>query len=283
MAIVITYFCSGVESKVDELVFTEQKDNLSAFIDQVNGVDKLFSSFALTHQGKVIFLNGGFGCVETSSSGLKDLHNLVETAKGLIAQEIAIGIGQDLKTSSIACSYCLNQRDSQKPIIFQPGMERCLDGEELVSKAEGETPNQEAPVGEDNPENQMMQLIAQSLDKVKNSKDFIERIREVNPEAYEAIKSIVSSMILMAQSVMPQPSETGEPEPAPTQKSEGLEKDNVKGFRPIMQGPVRRKAGKGPRRRLLPGTVKGGKVKTIDPKTGKAVWKVAARKTTQRF
>ena len=192
----------NVEGKVEELTFSNQKDKLSSFINEVNGVDKLFESFALTHQGSVIFLSSGFGCIETSPSGLKDLHQLVQTAKGLIAQDIAVGIGQDLKTSSIACSYCLNQKDSQKPVIFQPGMERCLDGEEVVLKAEQPAPEQnpaKSVSDENDPENQMMQLIAQSLDKVKNSKDFIERIREVDPNAYEAIKSIVSAMILMAR------------------------------------------------------------------------------------
>ena len=81
--------------------------------------------------------------------------------------------------------------------------------------------------------------------------------------------------------MMPKESDTGEAE---TQKSEGsLQKDNIKDFRPVMQGPMRRKSGKGPRRRLLQGTVKNGKVKQIDPKTGKTKWVVAARKRIERF
>lgn len=283
MSILITYFAPDVDGKVDELTLANQKEKLSSFIAAVNGVDEIFKSFAITHKGAPIFLNGGYGSIEIDPEGLKDLHQLVVTAKGLIAQDIAVGVGKDLKTAAIACIYCMNQRGSQKPVVYQPGMDEEIGpSDEEIVKAEDEAP----PSAEAESEDQdIMNIIAQSLEQVKAQKHIIEQLREVNPDAYEAIKGIVQALIIMSQGMVGDITDNTQEapnEPAPTAKSE-LEKTNLKGVSPVSPGPVRRQAGKGPRRRLVAGSIKGGKKKTIDPVSGKTKWVTAARKRHPRF
>jgi len=190
--------------------------------------------------------------------GLKDISQLFEAAKGLIAQDIAIGVGKDLKTAAIACIYCMNQKGSQKPVIYQPNMMNEIGPDEEDSGSEQD----------------IMGVIAQALDQVRAQKHTIEQLREVNPEAYDAIKGIIQALIVMSQGVLGEENETETEQPTETTKAE-LEKAGP--------GPVRRTAGRGPRRRLVAGSIKAGKRKVMDPLTGTAKWVTAAPKRIKRF
>jgi len=148
------------------------------------------------------------------------------------------------------------------------------------------------------------------LAQVKQHAATIEKLKSADPRAYEAVKNIVSAMIVMAQNMaenaaaatpaappqgaeQPQGPEQAQPtgaetpsmpEGAPAAKSEDtnlevLEKTGKPGAFsrvPITsQAKIKRptrKRGRGPRRRLPVGTVKGNKVKVKDPATGKSKW-----------
>jgi hypothetical protein len=212
----ITYFIPEAASTLETYFQSNEKEKLSRFVHQIEELDNLFKSFSNTSRGAPVFLNGGYGCIEIDPVFLKDLPQLASTGKTLLKQEIALGIGKDIKTSAIACKYSNQKHSGQKAVLFQPEM---LEEMENMNKSElnkDENEN-EAQTGEPNDEDRIRQSIVDSLKLVNSQKEYIEELRQTDPKTYEAIKSVVSSMILMAQQMMNEPEEQEED---PTQKSE---------------------------------------------------------------
>lgn len=264
----ITYFVPEAANTLETYFQSNEKEKLSRFVHQVEGVDELFKSFSNTSRGTPVFLNGGYGCIEIDPAFLKDLPQLMKTGKDLIKQEIALGIGKDIKTSAIACKYSSNKHAGQKAVLFQPEM---FEDIKSITKAEEDVPPQQEQPVEDNSD-EIKQTIVNSLKLVNSQKQYIEQLRQTDPKTYEAIKSVVSAMISMAQQLMTQPggADESETEEVPAQKSEVIL--NKAGLKLPASPGKRRMSGKGPKRKIFAGSVKNGKRKVIDPLTGKSKW-----------
>ncbi|MDE2425698.1 MAG: hypothetical protein KGO96_07310 [Elusimicrobia bacterium] len=282
---------------------------------EMNGWKK----FAIASLGEPIFFNGGYGCICISADRISQLPQIKAEYERLIDGPSAIGVGATIRQSYIACQVS-SKRSNNEITLFQPEMDieessSSSSGDFMIHKAENslkpdpdnepanqinapeesnpqaaafEQPQQPPQEGQSEQEQPQeansedpRQIILDALNQVRQQAETIEKIRIVNPKIYEAIKSIVSAMILMAQSFMGQNQSQSQDEignqpvqeqPEPTQKSEdNLNKvSTFKAPKPKVRLPSRRH-GKGPRRKMPVGTARGGKIKIRTPE-GKNKW-----------
>ena len=232
MDIFISYLGTDIPKNFRTKIHNNEKEFLGRLAEMVLKADDLFKQWAVASLGKIVFVNGGLGCVNVSSEKAVELPKVKAELETLIGS-VSMGVGTNMDESWIACEHGA-KNGGGKIVLYELGMEK-EDSSKDLSKAEPkkklepenkenpkeikdppadvptpllddnvggqDVPPSGAPEGEDE-EPSAIQMIAQALTDVKQHAQTIEKLRSVDPQAFEAVKNIISAMILMANNMM---------------------------------------------------------------------------------
>jgi hypothetical protein len=211
---------SSLEVDFENALLSNQPDELVKFSAPLEKAFTEIKDWSINNSGRCLSCFGESICIEVSLDKAGDLAEFMKKFEYMTKLSFAVGLGVT-PLEAFKAMLASESTLGQKIVMYSDEVEQSLSesstpsdaltksdsgfssldlsGLALDEKDPTQPPQQQAPAQQQQEKPSQQDKIVEALTLVKEKASVIAQLKQIDPQAYDAIKKIVDAMIIMAQ------------------------------------------------------------------------------------
>lgn len=199
MKVYVSWGTADFASELEIAVDSREQTSLKILDNHIHDIENCIDAWVEFRRGKNLLSASSTGVFTVEPEYIREIPQLITMLESSSSMKFHFGVGVEIEEANAAMKYAIERGDHIA--LFDEEMLEEDEEDDPLLKSDFELSHPEAHGQKALDSEDPTEAVMSALSKIRDHADAIERLKQSNPEAYQAFRNITQAMVAMAKQI----------------------------------------------------------------------------------